>query len=146
MSHPQRCLHASGRALRPLLLLLLLSPAVSGCVVIDRRPVHVHTAKSHEHDPPHHAPAHGHRHKHHAHGVEMVFDPGIEIFVVLGHDHLYFDGGRFLRHRKGHWYVSSELEAEWRVVSADEVPKKLRKRYKRGHGEHHGSFPAAHDD
>ena len=48
--------------------------------------------------PPPHAPAHGYRHKH-EHGVELVFDSQLGVYVVVGWKDHFFSAGRYYRDR-----------------------------------------------
>jgi hypothetical protein len=93
--------------------------------------------------PPPHAPAHGYRHKHHAHGVELRFDTGLGVYVVVGHDGHYFHADRFYRVSKGVWYSSAEFKLGWVTISTRDLPPGLAKKKhgnkhgkKRGHGKH----------
>ncbi|MFQ5585276.1 MAG: hypothetical protein ACE5GF_00390, partial [Thermodesulfobacteriota bacterium] len=45
--------------------------------------------KSKKHGPPPHAPAHGYRHKH-RHGVELMFDGGLGVYIAVGLSGIYF--------------------------------------------------------
>ena len=103
--------------MRPLLVTALLVTAVtlSACV----------TGPSRGHGPPPHAPAHGYRHHHH--GVDLVFDTSLGVYVVVGRsDHFYVDG-RFLRFHADSWQVSASLGGPWSVYPAASVPPGLRK-------------------
>jgi hypothetical protein len=95
--------------------------------------------------PPPHAPAHGYRRKN-PDGIEVVFDVGVGVYVVLGHDGIYWDGGRYLRWRDTGWWVSARVDGGWVSVGFDDVPEPLRARHGRpgskakkpGHGRGHG--------
>lgn len=100
--------------------------------------------------PPPHAPAHGHRHKHDAHNVELVFDAGLGLYVVVGHLDHYFHRERFFRWDGKSWYASSTLGQGWVVIHIDTLPEGLRKAHRRAHKagkkrrhDHHP--PAKHD-
>ncbi len=76
--------------------------------------------------PPDHAPAHGHRKKHHHHDVELVYDSGIGVYLVAGHDGLYFHGDYFYRMVDGgSWRVSVNLNGPWDHATDRNVPAGL---------------------
>lgn len=80
--------------------------------------------------PPPHAPAHGYRHKHKTKGVELVYDSGRGVYVVVGlPDHYYFDG-HFFRIRGAHWEISLNTDDGWEPVYEDSIPPGLRKKGK----------------
>jgi hypothetical protein len=95
--------------------------------------VHGHPGRGH--GPPPHAPAHGYRKKHrHAYHhrdaeVEVVFDGGLGVYVVLGLPSHYYWEGRYLRVRSGRWYASRHLDAGWSVCDEASVPKALRTKH-----------------
>jgi hypothetical protein len=80
--------------------------------------------------PPPHAPAHGYRHKQATRvgEVELVFDAGIGIYVVLGRPGYFFDRGHFYRKLNGVWHVSAHIDAGWAVVSGGGLPRGLVKK------------------
>jgi hypothetical protein len=80
------------------------------------------------HGPPPHAPAHGYRTKQNAGvaDVELVFDSGLGVYVVVGlPDHFFWDGF-FLRSEKGLWYSSLRIDGGWEPRSSDALPPGLR--------------------
>jgi hypothetical protein len=77
--------------------------------------------------PPAHAPAHGYRRKHmHMHGVELVFDSGRGVYVVVGLSDHYYHDGYFFRLRSGIWEMCPKPDGSWKVVSDNSLPKGLR--------------------
>jgi len=74
--------------------------------------------------PPPWAPAHGYRHKHRS-GVELVFDVGLDVYVVVGHPRHYFRDGRFFRRLDGGWTWAREWDGRWIPADASEVPRGL---------------------
>jgi hypothetical protein len=81
------------------------------------------------HGPPSHAPAHGYRHKHHE-GVELVYDAGRGVYVVVDLvDHYYFKG-HFYRFRNGQWEVSFSLEGAWEGIRERSLPPGLQTKKK----------------
>ena len=77
--------------------------------------------------PPPHAPAHGYRHKHKTKGVELVYDSGRGVYVVVGlPDHYYFDG-YFFRVRGNRWEISLNTDDGWEPIYEDSIPPGLRK-------------------
>jgi hypothetical protein len=84
-------------------------------------PAHGRRAKG---GPPPHAPAHGYRHKHRQRGVDLVFDSGLGVYVVVGYP-FYFHKDRFYRHHDGVWQISVRIDGGWRGVADHEVPQTL---------------------
>ncbi len=76
--------------------------------------------------PPPHAPAHGYRYKHAQHGVELVFDAKLRVYVVAGHLNHYFHDGHYYRQRDGTWQVSVDLRRGWKRLAASALPAGLR--------------------
>ena len=84
-------------------------------------------ARAHKHGPPPHAPAHGYRQKHQTHDVDLVFDSGLGVYVVIDlPDHFFIDG-RFYRLSGGVWHMSSKLDDGWITISGGALPKGLHK-------------------
>ena len=80
--------------------------------------------------PPPHAPAHGHRHKHAANGVDLVYDSGRGVYVVVDlPDHYYYEG-HFFRIRGAQWEVSLQVSGGWERVYEDSIPPGLRTKHK----------------
>lgn len=106
------------------------------------------TARAHEAGPPPHAPAHGYRHKHHAQAgeIELVFDSGLGVYVVVGWPGHYYNDGHYYREADGVWHVSSRLDAGWAALSAKKLPPGLAKKSTRGKGKKRGPHPAKHGD
>ena len=77
-----------------------------------------------KHGPPPHAPAHGYRHK--QQGVELVYDSGRGVYVVVDFPlHFYFEG-RYYRFHEPHWEVGVQVDGPWKLVSDDALPRGLR--------------------
>jgi hypothetical protein len=58
--------------------------------------------------------------------VELVFDSGLGVYVVVGlPDHFFWDGF-FLRIEKGLWYSSLRIDSGWEPRSSDALPPGLR--------------------
>jgi len=75
------------------------------------------------HGPPPHAPAHGYRHKYH--GVELVYDWGHGVYVVVGFPSHYFYEGHFYRFQGDQWEMSVEIGGPWKSVSGASLPPGL---------------------
>lgn len=86
-----------------------------------------HTGRTyHKQGPPPHAPAHGYRHKQH-HGHDLVYDSGIDAYIVLNVPETYFGNDLYIRlSTDGRWLVSAALDGGWRLAMGNEVPYKLR--------------------
>jgi len=76
------------------------------------------------HGPPPHAPAHGYRHKHH--GLELVFDSGPGVYVVIGFPHHYYHKGHYYWYHGPMWKMSTHMDGPWESVSEDKLPSGLR--------------------
>lgn len=93
------------------------------------------------HGPPPHAPAHGYRHKHRVSGVDLVFDSGLGVYVVVGVPYHYYYRDRFYRFRDGRWYFATRYGGPWHVAEGRSVPPGLRKKargWKGGKGRKNG--------
>ena len=77
------------------------------------------------HRPPAHAPAHGNRRKQVA-GVELVFDTGLGVYVVVGHPDHYYHEGHFYRLSGGVWEMSLKIDGGWAFASGKPLPPGLR--------------------
>ena len=109
------------------ILALCLAPA---CTVLSVDADHHHhpppPAKDAKgHGPPPHAPAHGHRAKT-DHGVDVVFDVGFGVYIVVDHPHHYYDDAHYYRLHEGVWQVSARVDAGWKVVEREKLPPGLR--------------------
>jgi len=122
----------------------VLAVVSSGCghissVAIGRSGQHASRDRD-GHGPPPHAPAHGHRRKQNDgdHGLELVFDSQLGVYVVVDiPDHYYWDG-YYLRIDDRGWYASTELEGRWAPRSSGSLPPGLRKKYaKHGKAKQH---------
>jgi len=81
-----------------------------------------------KHGPPPHAPAHGYRHKYQ--GLEMVYDSGRSVYVVIGLPSHYYYEGHFYRFERARWAVSTQIGGPWRSVSEESLPPGLRAKEK----------------
>ena len=110
----------------------ILVTALAGCVLPHH---HAHRAPApvvvHAPGPPPHAPAHGYRQKHRQHDLELVFDSGFGVYVVVGWENHFFHQDRFYRLFDGHWEISTRIDGGWASIRAGDLPKGLAK--KRGH-------------
>ena len=100
-----------------------IQPTQRGDVEIKKKPKIV--KKSQGHGPPPHAPAHGYRHKH-QHGVELRYDSGLGVYVVIEIPGMYFNDGLYIRwSAAGFWEVGYHFDGPWRIAVGNEVPEKL---------------------
>lgn len=98
------------------------------------------------HGPPAHAPAHGYRRKH-VHGMELVFDSGRGVYVVVGHSDHYYHDGHFYRLRSSIWEMSPKPDGHWKVVSQKSLPMGLKVKAKstgNSRGKNHGKAKGKH--
>lgn len=106
--------------------------------------------------PPPWAPAHGYRRKHqraylHREStVDMVFDSGLGVYVVVGLPNYYFWDGFYLRLDSGRWVQATYLDSKWEPCRAESVPGGLRAKAdqsrKWGHGKGRGHGAAKRSD
>jgi hypothetical protein len=80
------------------------------------------------HGPPPHAPAHGYRHKYE--GVELVYDSGRGVYVVIDLPNHYYFKGRYYRRGEVQWEACVHIDGPWEFVSEDAMPKGLRAKEK----------------
>ncbi len=108
--------------------LLAVALTFSTLIFVSCRSVTVRGPSGHRrgHGPPPHAPAHGYRHKHQDHGVELVYDSGLGVYVVVElPNHFYFEG-HYYRHRESQWEIGVHVDGPWEVVVEESLPKGLR--------------------
>jgi hypothetical protein len=82
-------------------------------------------APSRGYGPPPHAPAYGRRAKH-VEGVELVYDAGLGLYVVVGRPDYYYCDGTFYRLQAGLWEVSPSLDRGWGPLGQKILPPGLR--------------------
>ncbi len=80
----------------------------------------------HGHGPPPHAPAHGYRHKHHDHDVQLVFDSGLGVYLVVDIADLFFFDDHYYRWHDGHWLTSKRFDGRWTSLHQGKLPRGLR--------------------
>jgi hypothetical protein len=78
--------------------------------------------------PPPHAPAHGYRRKQRsgARELELVFDSGLGVYVVVGFPGVYFHLDHYFRLAGSTWQVSLRPDAGWDAAAQSQVPPGLR--------------------
>ena len=77
-----------------------------------------------KHGPPPHAPAHGYRHKYQS--VELVYDSGRGVYVVIDFPNHYYFKGHYYRLGEIQWEVGVSFEGPWKIISYEKLPKGLR--------------------
>lgn len=105
----------------------------------------VHSDTNRHHGPPPHAPAHGYRHKHQhqQQDLELVFDSGLGVYIVVDIPDRYYWNGYYLRIDGDQWYASVNLDSGWEPRSDDSLPPGLKKKHpKAKHGKPKKSHPA----
>jgi len=129
-------------------LLIFLVMAFFSCTI---QPVHRDDAdikkkpkivkKDKGYGPPPHAPAHGYRYKHQQ-GVELRYDAGLGVYVVIEIPDMYFNDGLYIRwSTSGYWEVGHHYKGPWRAAAANEVPYTLdKKKGKKGKGKGKGHY------
>jgi hypothetical protein len=73
--------------------------------------------------PPAHVPAQGYRRKH-VHGMELFFDPGRGVYVVVGLCDHYYHNGYFFRLRGWIWEISPKPDGHWKGTSDNSLPNR----------------------
>lgn len=100
----------------------------------------------HRPGPPPHAPAHGYRHRHQHHpDVELVFDSGLGVYVVVGLEDYFFHRDYFYRVIDGVWHRSIRIDHGWLAMQpATRLPPGLAKKHRkaRKHHKKHHRHPA----
>jgi hypothetical protein len=120
---------------RPVRLALLVPLALSASLPLPA--CHTHVAPQpgpevvvHERGgPPPHAPAHGYRRKqrYDHRDIELVFDSGLGVYVVVGFPGVYFHAEHYFRFAGASWQVSIRPDSGWSAAAQDDVPPGLRK-------------------
>jgi len=79
-----------------------------------------------EKGPPAHAPAHGYRRKHQTMDVQLVYDSGRDVYVVVGLPGHYYYDGHFFRIRGAQWEMSLNTADGWQPADENSIPPGLR--------------------
>jgi hypothetical protein len=104
------------------------------------------------HGPPPWAPAHGYRHKHAGAyqsrdgTVDLVFDSGLGVYVVVGIPNSYYWNGTYLRIAGDRWMRAPYLDAHWSPCPPDAVPSALRSKSAKAKGKDKGNGAAKKSD
>lgn len=93
-----------------------------GCAALG---VRVGDDRSRGHGPPPHAPAHGYRRKT-RHGVEIVYDSGLGVYVVVELPGHYYHDDKYYRKHGGRWEISIDIDGPWTVIAEAKLPVGLR--------------------
>lgn len=99
---------------------VVVAIAFSACVAVAPAPA-PGPAKSHGHGPPSHAPAHGYRAKT-PQGVEVSFDSGLGVYVVLAVPGQYWLDDRYYRRADAGWQISVGAQGPWQVCVTADLP------------------------
>lgn len=112
------------------LALCLLGLAPAGCVYVQ----HQSSSSTRGGGPPPWAPAHGYRTKHPS-GVDLVFDSGLGVYVVVDLPGVYFHGDRFYRQANGGWGIAGGPGGPWVAVAERDIPPGLQRQQTRKPGQ-----------
>ena len=131
-----------------LVTLALSASGLTACISVSHHHTHrapgagPHEARG---GPPPHAPAHGHRHEQHTHrgGVDLIFDSGLGVYVVVGWPDHYWHRDRYYRFADGGWMISARIDGGWATCASSRVPGGLQKKHARGK-QGHWKHPAKH--
>ena len=122
------------------ILVALLASVLPACV-------HHHhhaaspAAKAKKGGPPPWAPAQGYRHKH-AQGVDLVFNAGFGVYVVVGYENHYFSREHFYRGSGSDWQMSTHIRGSWISIDVSRLPSGLAARSGKKHRGHAAPPPA----
>jgi hypothetical protein len=117
--------------------LLAVALICASIVLVSCRSATVRRTSSHEREhvyvqgPPPHAPAHGYRHK--QHGVELVYDSGRGVYIVVELPNYFYCKGYYYRRIENQWQIGVHVDGPWEVVSEKSLPPGLRGK-KKGKG------------
>ena len=123
----------------PIIFLLAVAFMLPACETVSTHPRR--TVHPPQHGPPAHAPAHGYRKKHGHDNVELVWDSGTGVYVVVGYEGHYFSQDVYYRVAGEHWEFSVGIEGPWKLSHDSKVPPGLKiKKHKsnQGKGKHKG--------
>ena len=144
MSQPARASRLAEIAVLASLLALALALGActhAGVVVGDHHPPVV--TGDHGHGPPPHAPAHGyrrtHQDAHHGGDIELVFDSGLGVYVVVGFPSHYWLEGTYYRESGGSFEIAASIDGPWSASASRSLPPGLAKaKGKPGHAKGNG--------
>jgi hypothetical protein len=86
--------------------------------------------------PPDHAPAHGYRKTHGLDNVELVYDSGLNMYIVEGHANIYFRDAYYYRDLEDRWEYSSRIRGPWNRMDSRKLPHGLKKLHKQRERDH----------
>lgn len=72
----------------------------------------------------HTPPAHGYRRKN-RHGMEVIYDSNLDLYIVVGYPGYYYYDGLYYRKHDNQWESSSDLKDHWKKSSKHGMPKGL---------------------
>ena len=107
-------------------MLIVVGCSSSKKVVYSGSETQVEVSRGKSGGPPPHAPAHGYRRKHKVDGFDLVYDPGRNVYIVVGYPEPFYSDGKYYRHKKKHWDVSVSMRGSWRKIKDSELPVGLR--------------------
>jgi hypothetical protein len=76
--------------------------------------------------------------------VDLVFDSGLGVYVVVGIPGRYYWDGYYLRFDSDRWYASIDLDGDWEPRSEGKLPPGLQKKHHKAKAahKHKNSHPA----
>jgi hypothetical protein len=111
--------------------ILLVAIFICVCLIITSCARHHHplsyssSNSKKSYGPPPHAPAHGYRRKH-QHGVELVYNSKLGVYVVVGFPNHYYCKDHYFRLSSENWEISTHIKGPWIVASVDLLPSGLK--------------------
>lgn len=119
-----------GKKYTLLILLFLAVMICSSCSIFTEETVVRETGeyerKTFQTGPPPHAPAHGYRRKH-SDGTILIFDSGMDVYIVKDHPGHYFDKGSYYRQKNGRWEKAQKVRGPWKEIKTKSLPPGLRR-------------------
>ena len=106
-------------------ILICIALIVTSCTR-QHKPLTYHSSDGKKsYGPPPHAPAHGYRRKH-QHGVELVYDSKMGVYVIVGFPNHYYYNDHYFRLGNDTWEISAHIKGPWIVASEDVLPSGLK--------------------
>lgn len=100
-------------------ILICASLILASCALHHPSPFYHSSDNKPSYGPPPHAPAHGYRRKH-QHGVELVYNSGLGVYVIVGFPNHYYCEDHYFRLSGYQWEISSHIKGPW-ILAPDEV-------------------------
>lgn len=100
-------------------ILICVSLILASCALHHPSPSSHSSDNKLSYGPPPHAPAHGYRRKH-QHGIELVYNSGLGVYVIVGFPNHYYCEDHYFRLSGDQWEISPHIKGPW-ILASDEV-------------------------